>query len=77
MGSPLAGLARTMAAVTTESRPADDNAGSELCRLLAQVPEVESVAAVGCEELPDGTMSYGVEVFLAGGRELLIDVQAL
>jgi len=57
--------------------PLEQHAGTELCRLLAQVPEVESVETLGCEDLSDGHMSYCVGIKLPGGRELLADVQEL
>jgi hypothetical protein len=63
--------------VADQSEPVEHHAGTELCRLLAQVPEVVDVETLGCEELPGGTLSYSVGVMLPGGRELLIDVQML
>ena len=57
--------------------PLEQHAGTELCRLLAQVPEVTEMETLGCEELPDGHMAYALGVKLPGGRELLVDVQEL
>jgi len=38
---------------------------------------VDRVEQFGCTELGDGEMTYGVELMLADGRQLIIDVQAI
>ena len=53
---------------------AADHAGSVLCRLLIDHPEVVDIEIVGQAELSDGVITYSLGVILPGGRELLIDV---
>jgi hypothetical protein len=50
-----------------------DHAGSLLCRLLMDHPEVLDIEILGQDDLPDGIV-YSLGVILPGGRELLIDV---
>ncbi|HEV2376899.1 MAG TPA: hypothetical protein VGS19_32585 [Streptosporangiaceae bacterium] len=50
-----------------------DHAGSLLCRLLMDHPEVVDIEIVGQTDLPDAIV-YSLGVFLPGGRELLVDV---
>ena len=54
--------------------PAADHAGSVLCRLLMDHPEVVGIEIVGQAELSDGVITYSLGVILPGGRELLVDV---
>jgi hypothetical protein len=57
----------------------DDAPGavSVLYRILANSAEVGEVERIGCTELPEGGMSYGLSVVLDDGQELLVDVQPL
>lgn len=55
--------------------PAADHAGSVLCRLLMDHPEVVDIEILGQAEIVKGTISYSVGVFLPDGRELYIDVE--
>ena len=50
-----------------------DHAGSVLCRLLMDHPEVIDIEVLGQLDLPEGII-YSLGVILPGGRELLIDV---
>ena len=50
-----------------------DHAGSLLCRLLMDHPEVIDIEILGQLDLPEGII-YSLGVILPGGRELLIDV---
>ena len=50
-----------------------DHAGSLLCRLLMDHPEVLDIEIVGQTDLPDAII-YSLGVILPGGRELLVDV---
>ena len=65
------------AAGDREAPPADDagadHAGSLLCRLLMDHPEVLDIEIVGQTDLPDAII-YSLGVILPGGRELLVDV---
>ena len=53
--------------------PPADHAGSLLCRLLMNHPEVVDIEILGQLDLPEGII-YSLGVILPGGRELLIDV---
>ena len=55
-----------------EAAPAD-HAGSLLCRLLVDHPEVVDIEILGQTDMPEGII-YSLGVILPGGRELLIDV---
>ena len=50
-----------------------DHAGSLLCRLLMNHPEVVDIEILGQLDLPEGII-YSLGVMLPDGRELLIDV---
>lgn len=50
-----------------------DHAGSLLCRLLMDHPDVVDIEILGQMDMPDGIV-YSLGVFLPDGRELLIDV---
>ncbi len=52
-----------------------DHAGSTLCRLLVDHPEVTAVEILGQDETDDGTITYWLAVSLPDGRQLLIDVE--
>ena len=52
-----------------------DHAGSVLCRLLMDHPDVIGIELLGQAELIEGTICYSLGVFLPGGRELYIDVE--
>jgi hypothetical protein len=52
-----------------------DHAGSVLCRLLMDHPEVAGIELLGQSELIEGTITYSLGVFLPDGRELAIDVE--
>ncbi|HBW18667.1 MAG TPA: hypothetical protein DEH11_06470, partial [Actinobacteria bacterium] len=52
-----------------------DHAGSVLCRLLARHPEVVGIEMLGQTDMPGGTVSYSLGVFLPDGRELFVDVE--
>lgn len=54
---------------------ARDHAGSVLCRLLMDHPEVAGIEILGQAELVEGTITYSLGVFLPDGRELYIDVE--
>lgn len=54
-----------------------DHAGSTLARLLAGCAEVTRTDQVGCEQLPEGGIAYGMSVVLEDGQELLVDVRSL
>ena len=46
-----------------------------LCRLLARHPEVVGIEMLGQTDMPGGTVSYSLGVFLPDGRELFVDVE--
>lgn len=52
-----------------------DHAGSVLCRLLMDHPDVVDIEILGQAEIIEGTISYSLGVFLPDGRELYIDVE--
>jgi hypothetical protein len=52
-----------------------DHAGSVLCRLLMDHPEVAGIELLGQSELIEGTITYSLGVYLPDGRELSIDVE--
>ncbi|MBO0775638.1 MAG: hypothetical protein J2P34_04940 [Actinobacteria bacterium] len=54
---------------------AADHAGSVLCRLLMDHPDVVDIEILGQAEIIEGTISYSLGVFLPDGRELYIDVE--
>ncbi len=54
---------------------AADHAGSVLCRLLMDHPDVADIEILGQAEIIEGTISYSLGVFLLDGRELYIDVE--
>ncbi len=58
----------------TRAVPAD-HAGSVLCRLLMDHPEVIDIELLGQAEIIEGTVCYSLGVFLPDGRELYIDVE--
>ena len=52
-----------------------DHAGSVLCRLLMDHPDVLGIELLGQAEIIEGTICYSLGVFLPDGRELYIDVE--
>jgi hypothetical protein len=56
-----------------KTAPPADHAGSVLCRLLMDHPEVVDIEILGQLDLPEGII-YSLGVMLPDGRELLIDV---
>ncbi len=52
-----------------------DHAGSTLCRLLVDHPEVVGVEILGQDETDEGTITYWLGVLLPDGRQLLVDVE--
>ena len=58
----------------TQAAPAD-HAGSVLCRLLMEHPDVIDIELLGQAEIIEGTICYSLGVFLPDGRELYIDVE--
>lgn len=58
----------------THTAPAD-HAGSVLCRLLMDHPDVIDIELLGQAEIIEGTTCYSLGVFLPDGRELYIDVE--
>ncbi len=55
--------------------PAADQAGSLLCRLLTEHPEVAGIEMLGQAEIIEGTICYSLGIFLLDGRELYVDVE--
>jgi hypothetical protein len=55
-----------------EALPAD-HAGSLLCRLLVDHPEVVDIELLGQTDLADGII-YALGVILPDGRELIVEV---
>jgi hypothetical protein len=56
-----------------KAAPPVDHAGSVLCRLLIDHPQVVDIEILGQLDLPEGII-YSLGVMLPDGRELLIDV---
>jgi len=56
-----------------KAAPPVDHAGSVLCRLLMDHPQVVDIEILGQLDLPEGII-YSLGVMLPDGRELLIDV---